>query len=310
MFFGLGLLALSAIGLIGGAELFTEHAAPAGRRLGVSAVAIAIVLAGAEPEELVTAIVATLRNRSGIAVGDALGVNITMLTLVLGLGALASAVPVGGRVFRYAIAASVANIIAGLLLLDGRVSRLDAGLLVACYVAFVIGVWLRERKPPEIGEVSEALEEAGSSRVATVLPVALVFAGIAIMTVSGFVAVSGAERLVDALNVEDTAVGLTFVSLATTGEMFALVAASIRHRLNELGIAAVLGSAVYNATATLGFAAFVGPLHASASAAAFFAAGLALMLLVLGGRRQLLGRPAGVFMILSYVGFVAVTLTR
>ena len=51
---GLLLLAASAVGFLVGAELFTEHTAAAGRRLGVSALAVGVLLAGAEPEELTT----------------------------------------------------------------------------------------------------------------------------------------------------------------------------------------------------------------------------------------------------------------
>jgi cation:H+ antiporter len=62
---GLLLLALSAGALVAGAELFAEHAGEAGRRLSVSALAVGVVLAGAEPEELVTALIASLRDRPG-----------------------------------------------------------------------------------------------------------------------------------------------------------------------------------------------------------------------------------------------------
>ena len=85
---GFLLLAGAAVLLVAGAELFTEHASAAGRRLGVSLLVIGLVLAGAEPEELFTAILAAVRERPAIAAGDAIGANITMLTLVLGLGAL------------------------------------------------------------------------------------------------------------------------------------------------------------------------------------------------------------------------------
>lgn len=98
MIVGLGLLAVSAVMLLVGAELFAEHAESAGTRLGVTALAVGVLLAGAEPEELLTAITAAARDRPGIAVGDAIGANITMLTLALGLAAVLRPLPLGGRV--------------------------------------------------------------------------------------------------------------------------------------------------------------------------------------------------------------------
>ena len=102
MTIGLVLLAAAAAILLVGAELFAEHAAAAGRRLGVTALAVGVILAGAEPEELITAVTAAARGRPGIAVGDAIGANITMFTLALGLAALLGPLPLGGRVRAYA----------------------------------------------------------------------------------------------------------------------------------------------------------------------------------------------------------------
>lgn len=68
---GFLLLLASAVLLTAGSELFAEHASVAGRRFGVTALAIGLVLAGAEPEELVTAVVASARHLPGIGAGDA-----------------------------------------------------------------------------------------------------------------------------------------------------------------------------------------------------------------------------------------------
>src|SRR3972149_4203776 len=88
------LLVAAAVGLLWlGAELFVDHAAAAGRRLGLTGLAVGLLLAGAEPEGLVTAVVAALGGRGGIAAGDAVGANVTMLTVVMGLAALIGRVP-------------------------------------------------------------------------------------------------------------------------------------------------------------------------------------------------------------------------
>jgi cation:H+ antiporter len=53
---------------------------------------------------------------------------------------------------------------------------------------------------------------------------------------------------------------LTLVALATTAELFALAWAALRRGVAEIAVAGVVGSAAYNATATLGVAALVHPL--------------------------------------------------
>jgi hypothetical protein len=57
-----------------------EHLADASARLGVSTFALALLLAGAEPEELATAVTAALRGVPSIAYGDVIGTNVAMCT--------------------------------------------------------------------------------------------------------------------------------------------------------------------------------------------------------------------------------------
>ncbi len=151
-------LAISAVVLTVGAELFAEHATGAGRRLGVSALAVGLVLAGAEPEEMITAIFASVRHHPGIAAGDAIGANVTMLTAVLGLAALARPLRFPGRVRTYALAASAAGVAAAVLLTAGRLRPWAGGLLVGLYLLAVGLVWWRERQPPAFGEAADGHE--------------------------------------------------------------------------------------------------------------------------------------------------------
>jgi cation:H+ antiporter len=314
MFLGLVLLAGSSVALLAGAELFAENAAAAGRRLGVTALAVGVLLAGAEPEELTTAVTAGVRGRPAIGVGDAIGANVTMLTLALGLAAVLRPLPLGGRVRSYALGATIAGVVAALVLADGRTSRVEGAVLVGLYVVLVAVVWRRERHAPAIGELAEVLEdddedgEVEGRGERPVVGLGLALAGIAVMALGGTVAVQGAEPVVETLSITDTAVGLTLVALATTAEIFALVWAAARRDVSELAVAAIVGSVAYNATATLGAAALTRPAGGlDVRGAAVVAAALPLVL-VATGRRGTLNRPAGLLLVAGYGAFVAVAL--
>jgi cation:H+ antiporter len=317
---GLALLVLSAGLLTAGAELFAEHAAQAGRRVGVTALAVGLVVAGAEPEELITAVFASARHRGGIAVGDAIGANVTMLTLVLGLVAVLVGLPVGRRVRGYALAAGATGVLAAGLLSGGELTRGGGIVLVVVYVVLVVIVWRVERRPPAIGEVTEAFGEgdpkpgsaAGESTTerGAWVAVVLVLVGVALMAAGGRIAVAGAERTVDSLGLADSAVGLTFVALATTAELLALAWSAVRRGITELAVAGVIGSAVYNATATLGIAALIHPLsNGGVVGASWLAAGLPLFIVALGARRGELGRLAGLALLATYGVYLALVLT-
>ncbi len=309
---GFLLLAASAVLLTGGSELFAEHASAAGRRFGVTALAIGLVLAGAEPEEMITAIFASARHLPGIAAGDAIGANVTMLTVVMGLAAIARPFALAKRVRTYALAASTAGIAAALVLLGGDVNRLEGALLVCGYVAAVAVVWWRERQPPAFGEAAELQEEHGGSvqsRTQRDTRAALLLvAGVAGMAVGGWLAVNGAERIVDGLKLGQSVVGLTFVALATTAELFALVWAAFRRGIEELALAGILGSAVYNATATLGIAALVRPLHGvGVDWQAWLAALLPIVIVIASMKFGRIGRFGGVVLVAAYGIFLAFT---
>jgi cation:H+ antiporter len=140
----------------------------------------AFLLAGAEPEEMITAVIASGRHRPGLAAGDAIGANLTMLALVLGLAALARPLPFGGRVRGYAPWSALAGGLAALAVAAGSIGRWEGGLLLAAYLAGVALLWWRERKPPAIGEAAEASEEDGGSQPAA-LGLALTLGGVALM---------------------------------------------------------------------------------------------------------------------------------
>ncbi len=306
MVVGLGLLAVSAVLLIAGAELFTENVGAAARRLGITVFGAAFLLAGAEPEEMITAVIASGRHRPELAAGDAVGANLTMLTLVLGLAALARPLPFGGRVRGYAVWSALAGGLSALALAGGIVGRREGGMLVAAYLAGVALLWLRERKPPAIGEIAGA---SGESRPA-VLGLALALGGVALMAAGGWLAVGGAGRVVRALSLTDSAVGLTLLALATTAELFALAWAAMRRGVSEIAVAGVVGSVAYNATATLGVAALVRPLAAGGiltPAIAAAALPLALLLVTPGGR---VNRKTGAVLVAGYGAWVTAVLVR
>jgi cation:H+ antiporter len=305
---GLLLLAGAAVLLVGGAELFVENAAAAARRLGVTVLAVGILLAGAEPEELLTAVIAAGHNRPGLAAGDAIGANVTMLTACLGLAALVRPLRLGRRVMQYAVLSAVAGGLALLALLDGHVGRVEGALLVLAYAALVALVWWREREPPKLGELAELDDgdDEGSRSATAGLLLALV--GVAGMLFGGDLAVRGAVRVVESFGRTDSAVGLTVLALATTAELFALVFSAARHDVPEIAVAGVVGSAAYNATATLGAAALTHPLTVDGLVVPAAVAALLPVVVLLLAARGRLGRPAAALLVAGYVGFVVLVL--
>lgn len=304
-------LALASAGvaaIVWGAESFAEHLARAAARLGVTTFALALLLAGAEPEELATAVTGTLRKAPAIAFGDVAGANLTIALVALGVGAIVAPIPFGPRVRRYALLSLPVGALAAGLAWDGHVSRVEGAVLVSLYASYVGAIWLAERSPPALGETAEIEEalEAPPRRVGKEL--ALVLAGLAAMVVGATLLVDGVRELVET-EADQARVSLTVVGFATGFELVVLAWSSARRGISEAVVAGVVGSYAYNATMTLGAAALARPLRlvdADVLHGPLVAmVGAPVGVLALAARRRALAQRDGVVLLLAYLAFVA-----
>jgi cation:H+ antiporter len=227
----------------------------------VSAFALALLLAGAEPEELATAVAASLRDAPAIAFGDVIGANVAICLVALGVGAVVAPLPFDVRVRRYALAGLPAGALAAWIAWDGHVSRLEGLALVGVYVAFVATIWIIERHPPALGETDEldhAVADGTAGRVGREL--ALVVAGVVAMAVGASALVEGIRRISD-LESTQTRLGLVVVGFATAFELVVLAWSAARRGITPAVVAGVVGSYTYNVTMTLGAGALARPLR-------------------------------------------------
>lgn len=310
-----GWLVLTVVGsgaIVWGAETFAEHLSVAATRLGVSAFALAILLAGAEPEELATAVTASLRGAPAIALGDVIGANIAICLVALGLGAVLAPLPFDGRVQRYALAGIPAGVLAAAIAWDGHVGRLEGVLLVGAYVAFVATIWLLERQPPALGETSE-LEEARAHRQDTRQrrigrELVLVVAGVVAMAAGASALVEGVRRI-SGIESTQARLGIIVVGFATASELVVLAWSAARRGITAAVVAGVIGSFTYNATMTLGAGALARPLRISEATLLrgpwlLMVAALAVIV-AFAWRTQRLDRRAGIACLSLYPIFVA-----
>ncbi|MDH3306766.1 MAG: sodium:calcium antiporter [Acidimicrobiia bacterium] len=303
-------MVIGAVAIVWGAERFAEHLAEASARLGLSAFALALLLAGAEPEELATVITASARGVDGVAFGDVIGANAAIVTVALGVGAVVTVMPFGKRIRRYALGGLLTAVLAGPIVWDGNVGRIEGILLASGYVAFLTWIWRAERQPPALGETGELDEHAGHTGPVG-RELVLVLVGLVALT-AGSIALVEAVRRISQVEETQTRLGLVIVGFATAFELVVLAWSAGRRGITEAVVAGVVGSYAYNLTMSLGVGALVAPITISDAGtirAPFVAmAGLLAGVVAVAARRNQLTRGTGWALVAAYPVFVVVAL--
>ncbi len=136
-------LALVVIGigmLVVGAELLVESATSIARALGISelVIGLTIVAGGTSAPELATSLMAVLRGRSDLGVGNILGSCVFNMLGILGITALVQPVTIPPEAFMFDIPVMIACSVACLpILFTGhRISRMEGAALVTGFAIY------------------------------------------------------------------------------------------------------------------------------------------------------------------------------
>ncbi|HVL99240.1 MAG TPA: calcium/sodium antiporter [Egibacteraceae bacterium] len=302
---GLGLLTVAA-------DRFVIGAARLSTALRISPVIVGAIVIGfgtSTPEFLVT-VLATLRGSQDLAFGNIVGSNTANVLLVLGAAGVARPLMIGAATLRRELPLMLlAVLLLAAVSADGRVSALDAAVLLAAAaaaIAIIVVVGLRDREAAK----SLAAEVAGySGQAPPSVPRSALLAVVGLLgTLLGAqMLVSGAVGIARALRVSEAVIGLTIVAVGTSLPELVTAIAAARRDESDLVVGNILGSNLFNSLPVAGVA---GALATTTLGRTFLlslgimvvACGLAAVLLR-SGRRLVRGEAA-----LLLVGFVAATI--
>jgi len=134
-------LAAGAGGLVLGSDLLVEGAVTIARAAGISesVIGLTLIALGTSLPELATAVTAARHRHADLALGNALGSNIFNILLVLGALVLIAPVQLAAEVLRFDlwVMAGVTVLLIPIMLSGWRISRLEGGLFLALYVAYI-----------------------------------------------------------------------------------------------------------------------------------------------------------------------------
>jgi cation:H+ antiporter len=249
--------------LIWSADHFVTGASAIARNLGVSPLIIGLTIVGlgtSAPELMVAAFAAGGGN-PGLAVGNALGSNITNIALVLGFTALVAPLSVHSTILKreYPLLL-LSTALAGLFLYyDNHLGRIDG--LVFIFTLIAIMYWLIKQSLKN--RTTDPLAQEFADEIPAHMPmkkaVIILLAGMFILLASSKLLVWGAINIATTFGVSDLIIGLTIVAIGTSLPELAASIVSVRKGEDDIAMGNVIGSNIFNTLGVLGVAGLIYP---------------------------------------------------
>ncbi|WP_040725993.1 calcium/sodium antiporter [Thiomicrorhabdus sp. Kp2] len=250
--------------LVWSSDIFIEGAASTAKHHNISPLVIGVVVLGfgTSMPEVVVAVLASLDNSPGLAVGNAVGSNIANIALVLGATALIAPIAVKSSILKRELPVLLAiSIGAYLLVLDGYLTVIDGAILVVALI--LVMFWMIKANKsinpsdPLAKETKSELDELPELSKEKAL--AYLLGGLVILMISAKMMVSGAESIAHFFEVPDVVIGLTIIAIGTSLPELAAAIAAARKNEADLMIGNILGSNLFNILAVLAVPALLAP---------------------------------------------------
>lgn len=254
-------LMLGLVLLVWSADRFVIGASATASIFGVSTLVVGILVVGigtSAPEMLVSAIAAA-DGQAGLAVGNALGSNITNIALILGITAVLIPLRVQSRLVTREIPLLILVMLLGyFLLLDGQLGLIDALVLIAGFVVVVFRqLW--EAKHGKGDALEAELENEIPKNMSLKAALMWLAIGFVVLIASARLLVWGAVDIAHYFGISDLVIGLTVVAIGTSLPELAASVAAARKNEHDIAIGNVVGSNLFNLLGVMAMPGLLAP---------------------------------------------------
>ncbi len=252
------LLIFGIVVVLKSADWLTNGAVGLATKLGISQIVIGltIVAIGTSMPEFFVSIVSAIKGTPDLAVGNIVGSNIFNVLLIVGVAATVAPIAIQRATVRRDIPiAIVASIMLTFMMLDDNISRIDALILFAAFIAFI---WITLRNSKNDANEKDALTE---KVIPTWKSVLFIIFGLVGLVLGSNIFVDNASSLAHGWGISDAVIGLTIVAGGTSLPELATSAVAARKGDSGIAIGNVLGSNVFNILMILGLTGIISPMH-------------------------------------------------
>ncbi|MBO5363009.1 MAG: calcium/sodium antiporter [Clostridia bacterium] len=306
-------LLIGMVLLVKGADWFVDGASNIAKALKIPSLIIGLTLVsmGTSAPEAAVSITSAIGQNVEMSVGNVVGSNIFNTLFILGISAMIVPLVINPDMKKFDIPIMLGlyavMILLAFVITPGVLDRVEAVVLLLCFAAYMVFLFLRAKKTPQ--EETELLGEDEKSELMPIWKaIVLTVVGLVAIVAGGTFSVDCAEALALEWGMSESLVGLTILAVGTSlPELVTSVVASIKGE-NDIAIGNVVGSNIFNIMFILGLSAVITP-HTLAPDAGLtmgvmFASGVAMLLISLLSKNM--KKWQGYTMLCVYLAFVTV----
>lgn len=294
--------------MVEGAEKFTSGLLRTSVGLGVPTFSLGYLLSGLDLDNLAVGIVGAVQDLPGISIGTIIGSAIFMLTFAVGATALLS--PLRSQTPRRLILMTLLSPLPlGVLALDGELSRVDGGILLALALVLIGYVlWTAQRHPllrPKTEKVGKA-----STSYSGWWAAALIIGGTVAIVLGAEIFNWSVQHILAGFGWDDTLFGMVVVAAAVSFEEVPRMLVPARRGYTEISVGNILGTVMFFVLFNAGVIALVHPLVLDASVLNFYWPALMVVLVVMSVFlcRGRIGQGAGGVLLAGYAAYIGLAI--
>ena len=251
-----------ALLLLGG-ELLVKGSVAIAAKLRVSKVIIGLTLVAfaTSAPELLVSVIAAIRGKSDIALGNVIGSNIANVGLILGSTALLFKLQADLKTYvNDWLFLLIANTLLAAFLFLGGISTVQGGLLVLLLIGYnVIQIRKAKKNQAEYAESDDSLFEGDSSKPFFV-SLLLVVLGALGLKFGAQLFVNGISAVALSFGWTERFVSVTMVAFGTSVPELAASITAARKGESDIAVGNIIGSNIFNILSVLGFTALIQPI--------------------------------------------------
>ncbi|WP_455094867.1 calcium/sodium antiporter [Prevotella koreensis] len=218
-------------------------------------IGLTVVAMGTSMPEFFVSFVSALKGTSDLAVGNVVGSNIFNTMLIVGTTALVTPMVIAKSTVKKDIPFAVlASAMLLPMAIDGSISRIDAAVLFAVFITFILYTVRSAKKDKDSGNEDEVKE------MPVWRAVAFLVLGLACLIVGSNLFVDGATAVASLLGVSEAVIGLTVVAGGTSLPELATSVVAARKGQCAIAMGNVIGSNVFNILMILGITGMIHPM--------------------------------------------------